>query len=53
MSAMTFEMLFLSIVRTIARERVYREVNKGLYVVARIFFLLLLNCFAWPCLAVA
>ena len=29
------------------------EVNKGLYVVARNFFLLLLNCSAWPCLAVA
>ena len=27
--------------------------NKGLYVVARNFFLLLLNCPAWPCLAVA
>ena len=26
---------------------------KGLYVVARNFFLLLLNCCAWPCLAVA
>ena len=27
--------------------QVYREVNKGLYVVARNFFLLLLNCSAW------
>ena len=32
---------------------VYREVNKGLYVVARNFFLLLLNCSAWPCLGPA
>ena len=31
----------------------YRARNKGLYVVARNFFLLLLNCSAWPCLAVA
>ena len=29
------------------------EVNKGLYMVARNFFLLLLNCSAWPRLAVA
>ena len=28
----------------------YRGGNKGLYVVARNFFLLLLNCSAWPCL---
>ena len=28
----------------------YREVNKGLYVVAWNLFRLLLNCFAWPCL---
>ena len=27
--------------------------NKGLYVVARNFFLLLLNCSAWPCLGPA
>ena len=26
----------------------YRGELKDLYVVARIFFLLLLNCFAWP-----
>ena len=26
---------------------------KGSYVVARIFFLLLLNCSAWPCLGPA
>ena len=26
------------------------EVNKGVYVVARNFFRLLLNCSAWPCL---
>ena len=26
---------------------------KSVYVVARNFFLLLLNCSAWPCLAVA
>ena len=32
---------------------VHRARNKGLYVVARNFFLLLLNCSAWPCLAVA
>jgi len=31
----------------------YRAPGKGLYVVARNFFLLLLNCSAWPCLAVA
>ena len=31
----------------------YREVNKGLYVVARNFVLLLLNCSAWPCLGPA
>ena len=31
----------------------YREVNKCLYVVALNFFLLLPNCSAWPCLAVA
>ena len=32
---------------------VYRARKKGLYVVARNFFLLLLNFSAWPCLAVA
>ena len=31
----------------------YRDRLKGLYVVARNFFLLLLNISAWPCLAVA
>ena len=31
----------------------YREVNKGLYVVARHFFLILLNCSAWLCLGPA
>ena len=31
----------------------YRGENKGLYVVARNFFLLLLNCSAWPCLGPA
>ena len=31
----------------------YRGGNKGLYVVARNFFLLLLNCSAWPCLGPA
>ena len=31
----------------------YREVNKGLYVVAKNFFLLLLNCSARPCLGPA
>ena len=31
----------------------YRARNKGLCVVARNFFLLLLNCSAWPCLAAA
>ena len=31
----------------------YRDRLKGWYVVARNFFLLLLNCSAWPCLAVA
>ena len=31
----------------------YREENKGLYVVARSFFLLLLNCSTWPCLGTA
>ena len=30
---------------------VYRDRLKCLYVVARNFFLLLLTCFAWPCLA--
>ena len=35
------------------RQRQYREANKGLYVVARNFFLLLLNCSAWPCLGPA
>ena len=38
-------------------EEVFRYVyiggNKGLYVVARNFFLLLLNCSAWPCLGPA
>ena len=29
----------------------YREANKGLYVVARNFFLLLLNCSAWVLLS--
>ena len=33
--------------------RIYRGGNKGLYVVARNFFPLLLNCSAWPCLVVA
>ena len=28
----------------------YRDRLKGLYVVARNFFMLLLNCSAWPCL---
>ena len=32
---------------------IYREVNKGLYVVARNFFPLLLNCSAWPYLGPA
>ena len=32
---------------------IYRARKKGLHVVARNFFLLLLNCSAWPCLAVA
>ena len=31
--------------------RDYRGGNKGLHVVARTFFLILLNCSAWPCLA--
>ena len=31
----------------------YREAKKGLYVVALNFFLLLLNCSAWPCLGPA
>ena len=31
----------------------YRGENKGLYVVARILFLLLLNCSAWPCMVPA
>ena len=34
-------------------DQFHREVNKGLYVVARNFFLLLLNCSAWPCLGLA
>ena len=34
-------------------EITYREVYKGLYVVVRNFFLLLLNCSAWPCLGPA
>ena len=34
-------------------EITYREVNKGLYMVARNFFLLLLNFSAWPCLGPA
>ena len=29
--------------------QIYRARKKGLYVVARNFFLLLLNCSAWPC----
>ena len=33
------------------RKRKYRGVNKGLYVVARNFFLLLLNCSAWVLLS--
>ena len=33
--------------------RNYRGGNKGLYVVARNFFLLLLDCSAWPCLGPA
>ena len=32
---------------------VYRTPGKSLYMIARIFFLLLLNCSAWPSLAVA
>ena len=32
---------------------VYRAPGKCLYVVARNFFLLLLNCSAWPCLGPA
>ena len=36
-----------------ASNRLYREANKGLYVVARNFFLLLLNYSAWPCLGPA
>ena len=35
------------------RPLLYRGGNKGLYVVARNFFLLLLNCSAWPCLGPA
>ena len=31
----------------------YRDRLKGLYMVARNFFLLLLNCSAWPCLGFA
>ena len=31
----------------------YRGGNKGLYVVARNFFLVLLNFSAWPCLGAA
>ena len=34
-------------------EHAYREVNKGLCVVGRNFFLLLLNCSAWLCLGPA
>ena len=33
--------------------QVYKDLLKGWYVVARNFFLLLLNCSGWPCLAVA
>ena len=33
--------------------QIYREGNKGLYVVEGNFFLLLLNCSAWPCLGPA
>ena len=36
-----------------ARVQTYRGSLKGVYVVARIFFLLLLNCSAWPCLGPA
>ena len=36
-----------------ARNLKYRDRLKGLYVVARNFFLLLLKFSAWPCLAVA
>ena len=35
------------------QQTMYREVNKGLYVVAGNFFLLLLNCSAWLCLGPA
>ena len=34
-------------------DSIYREVNKGVYVVAKYFFLLLLNCSTWPCLGPA
>ena len=40
-------------VRLRLRSCMYRALNKSLYVVARNFFLLLLNSSAWTCLAVA
>ena len=36
-----------------AIHRVYRGPRNGFYVVGRNFFLLLLNCYAWPCLGPA
>ena len=42
-----------SLYATNIKKKPYRGGNKGLYVVARNFFLLLLNCSAWPCLGPA
>ena len=47
------ETLRLQRKRAQKHEHMYRGRNKGLYVVARNFFLLLLNCSAWPCLGPA
>ena len=47
------ETLRLQRKRAQKHEHIYRGGNKGLYVVAINFFLLLLNCSAWPCLGPA
>ena len=49
----TFCIVILLNVGHTRREENYRARKKGLYVVARNFFLILLNFSAWTCLAVA
>ena len=44
-------LLWFFLTTAAAAPALYRDLLKGLYVVAINFFLLLLNCFAWPCLA--